>query len=381
MSAARRILHVISGLGAGGAEIALLRLVSELDRTRFQNTVLTLRDGPLRARFADAGIEVIDANLSGFARLPIACRSIAGGARIADPHLIHGWMNHGNVGAWFAWRTLRRRPKLVWGIRQSLYDFQHEKLATRLVIRAEAALSAAPNVILFNSGIAISQHRAHGFNNPRMEFIPNGFDTRKFRADAASRSDTRIQLGVPEDAILVGLVARYHPIKDFPMFFSAMARVLAARPDIWALAIGTGVPKLASDVQQIVGRELAARILLRDECAQVERIYPALDVCCSTSCGEGFPNVVAEAMACEVPCVVTDAGDSAAVVGDAGRVVPRGNAVACAEAVLAIVANGAARMELGRLARDRIVAHYSIATTAASYSRLYDTLLEQDEST
>jgi glycosyltransferase involved in cell wall biosynthesis len=381
VSGPRRILHVISGLGTGGAEAALLRLVSHLDRAHFANTILTLRDGPMKSRFLDAGIDVIDARLSGIAGLPRAWSAIASSARALRPHLVHGWMNHGNLGAWLAHRALDRAPRLVWGIRQSLYDFKHEKPATRVVIRAEAALSRTPDIILFNSAIAREQHRTHGFDNPRMEIIPNGFDTALLKPDFAARRDTRAHLGVPEDAMLVGLVARYHAVKDFPVFFRAMSKVLGSRRDVWALAIGTDVRRAAgADLRRCVPPELASRIVLRDETSTVERIFPALDVLCSTSIGEGFPNVVAEAMSCEVPCVVTDAGDSAAVVGETGRVVPRGDAAACAAAVSEMLANPVALALDARRARERIVEHYSIAAITARYAHLYESLMEHDES-
>jgi len=375
----RRILHVISGLGTGGAETALLRLVNGLDRGRFHNTVLTLRDGPMRAQFDASGVEVLDARLGGLRDLPRTWRLLGELARSARPHVVQGWMNHGNLGALRAQRALRPRPRLVWGIRQSLYNLKQEKRATRLVIRAEAALSRAPDVILFNSSVALEQHRAQGFANALMEVIPNGFDTAKFRPDPAARRDTRAQLGVPDDAMLVGLVARYHPIKDFPMFFRAMARVLRQIPAARAVAIGTHVPDQGAMVDQLVGRELAPRVLLRDAANDVQNVYPALDVLCSTSYGEGFPNVVAEAMACGVPCVVTDAGDSATIVGDSGEVVARGDDAACAAAVARMLTDPAARAARGARARARVVDRFSLAAMTANYSRVYDSLLESHE--
>lgn len=377
----RRILHVITGLGVGGAENALLRLVSELDRERFHNTVLTLRDGPLRARFTASGIDVIDARLQGIGGLPRAWHAIGAAARSVRPDLVQGWMNHGNLAAWRVRRVVGSQSRLVWGIRQSLYDIRLEKPATRWVIRAEAALSHAPDMILFNSSLAVDQHRAQGFRNPRMEVIPNGFDTENFCADVVARRDIRTQLGIPDDAILVGLVARLHPVKDFPMFFRAMASALQSDPRLWVLAVGKDVPSALPDVERIIGRRCASRVVLRDESAEIARVYAAMDLLCSTSYAEGFPNVVAEAMACEVPCVVTDAGDAATMVSDTGIVIARRDADACASGVLRLANLGnAERAELGRRARQRVIDEYSIDGVARRYAKIYESLLERNES-
>ena len=383
MSGARRVLHVISGLGTGGAETMLLRLTEHMQRARIVPTVLALRGGPMQAEFAARGIDVVDAGLTGVTRIPGALRAISRCARRAAPHVIHGWMNHGNLAAWHAQRAVQRHTRLVWGIRQSLYDVRLEKLATRFVIRAEARLSGKPDVILFNSALALEQHRAAGFHNPRMEIIANGFDTRLFHADQAAGAAMRRELGVTEDAELIGLVGRAHPMKDFPTFFAALARVLTARPRAKAVVVGHGVAALGSVLGAQMSGPERARVLLLEQRRDMQTFYPALDVLCSTSLhGEGFPNVVAEAMACEVPCVVTDVGDAASVVGTTGSVVPRGDAAAVAAALIGMLQAGPeGRAALGKAARARVCDNYSIGAIVARHHQLYDSLMETDETT
>jgi glycosyltransferase involved in cell wall biosynthesis len=378
---ARRVLHVISGLGTGGAETMLSRLVAGTDRERYLPSVLTLRGGPMAAELEKIGVEVFDAGLTGALRLVAAIRAISERARALRPHVVQGWMNHGNLAAWHAANSLRRRPVLIWGVRQSLYDVRLEKLPTRLVIRAGALLSKTPEVILFNSALAVAQHRKAGFRNARMEVIPNGFDLGSFRADGARRSATRALLGFEADAEIIGIVGRAHSMKDYPTFFAAMAEVLRERPGARAVAVGSGVPELATMVERVLPPALRSRVSLLPEQRSLETLYPAMDILCSTSLhGEGFPNVVAEAMACEVPCVVTDVGDAATVVGNTGAVVPRGDAAGVAGAVLHLLASGpAARIAQGRAARARIESQYSIGRVVSRYQQLYDSLLDTDE--
>jgi glycosyltransferase involved in cell wall biosynthesis len=380
VSDGRRVLHVISGLGTGGAETMLLRLAAATDRARYKPSVLTLRGGPMAGELRAQGIDVADARLGAF-RIPQALRAITRHARECRPHVIQGWMNHGNLAAWHAARALPKRPVLIWGIRQSLYDVHLEKLATRVIIRAEAHLSAAPDAILYNSSLAVEQHRAAGFRNARMQVIPNGLDTAVFRADEAVRSAGRAELGIDAGADVVGIVGRAHSMKDFPTYFAAMARVLQARPRARVLAVGLGVPELAPLVLQTMDAALAARVLLLPERRHLQNLYPVFDVLCSTSLhGEGFPNVVAEAMACEVPCVVTDVGDAATVAGDSGLVVPRSDARAVADAVLTLLElDPVARAKRGREARAHIANRFSIGSIADRYQHLYDSLLENDE--
>jgi glycosyltransferase involved in cell wall biosynthesis len=372
---------VISGLGTGGAEQMLLRLTEHMPRTHFVPTVLALRGGPMRDEFLARGVEVVDAGLTGLKRLPHALGAITNCARRVEPDVVHGWMNHGNLAAWYAQRAVPRRARLVWGVRQSLYDIRLEKAGTRYVIRAEARLSRKPDAIVFNSAVGLEQHRAAGFRNARMEVIDNGFDTTLLCPDPIARAAMRQELGVPQDAEVIGFVGRAHKMKDAPTFFAALSRVLSARPRAWAIAVGRGVPALEPLVAAHIGSPERARVVLLEERRELNKVYPALDVLCSTSLhGEGFPNVVAEAMACEVPCVVTDVGDSRRVVGDTGTVVQRSDVAGVAAALLAMLQLGTSeRTALGRAARARVQANYSIEAVVARHRQLYDSLMETHE--
>jgi glycosyltransferase involved in cell wall biosynthesis len=188
-------------------------------------------------------------------------------------------------------------------------------------------------------------------------------------------------LGLAGGAEVIGIVGRAHPMKDHATFFGAMARVIEARPQAHVLAVGSEVQSLGPVVERAMAPSLRARVQLLPERRRLEQFYPVLDLLCSTSLhGEGFPNVVAEAMACEVPCVVTDVGDAAAVAGVSGRVVPRSDPAAVADAVLAMLeAEPASRIERGRAAREHIVARFSIQSISARYQQLYESLVEKDE--
>jgi glycosyltransferase involved in cell wall biosynthesis len=207
--------------------------------------------------------------------------------------------------------------------------------------------------------------------------IPNGIDPAEFAPCQRSRVNVRRELGIEDSARLVGVVGRLHPMKDHRTFLTAAAMVVREDPSVAFVAVGRGVGgdptlrRLAADLA------IADRVRLLDERRDIPRVMSAFDVAVSSSRSEGFPNAVVEAMACAVPCVVTDTGDSAAIVGDTGVVVPPQDAAALAAGIRHLLAQPAAdRAALGLAARERVVREYSIAQVAERYCELYQQLAQ-----
>lgn len=379
-----RIAHVIPSLAVGGAEMALLRLVESLDPERFHSSVFTLgAPGALAPHFRDAGIDVVSAGfrsgLAGFGALG-ATAHLRHGLRRQNPHVIQGWMYHGNVAAWLGRCLATPRAALVWGIRQTLTSLDHEPAGTRLAIRLGASLSSRPDKIVSNCARAVGDHVALGYDRSRFVVIPNGFDTQYFRPDARARAEVRAELGIPEEAFVVGLIGRVHPLKGHAFFFAALARLQSAGAGLHAILVGLGATRdNPAIVQAGVGEVEDDRCHLLGVRADVPKIMAALDVLVSASpWGEGFPNVVAEAMACGVPCVVTDRADSATIVSDTGLVVPPADAPALAEGIAAMQRLSLdTRHALGARARARIEACYSQQGTTARMVALYESLVSR----
>ncbi|MBT9173999.1 MAG: N-acetyl-alpha-D-glucosaminyl L-malate synthase [Syntrophomonadaceae bacterium] len=216
-------------------------------------------------------------------------------------------------------------------------------------------------------------HAELGYVRDKMTVIPNGFDLEVFKPDPASRLSVRRELGLPEDAVLVGLVARFDRQKDHRNFVHAAGKVAAEYPGARFLLCGSGV---TAENRELDGWLRAAGV--RDRChllgqrEDVPRLMAALDVAVSSSLGEAFPLVVGEAMSCGVPCVVTDVGDSALIVGDTGKVVPSEDFAALACGIGELLEAGAERRSLlGEAARRRIGEHVSLPDMVAAYERLY----------
>jgi len=376
-----RVAHVIPDLATGGAETSLVRLLEGLDRERFVSTVVTLRDGGALAQRAElAGARVVSLGMRRRLPSPLTIARLRAALRSFAPDVLQGWMYHGNLASWLGARLLPRRPAVVWNIRQSLASLEHERARTRLVIRANALLSRRVARIVNNSEVSARQHARFGFDARRVEIIPNGFDTDRLAPSESARAAVRAELGLAPDALLVGLIARYDPVKRHDLFLAAVAHVARRGLDVHAVLAGAGVTAANPALADVVSRAgIADRVHLLGERHDIERLMPALDVLVSASgWAEGFPNVVGEAMACGVPCLVTDTGDCATIVGDAGVVVAAGDGTALAVELERLVrAPRESRRSPGLVGRRRIADSYSLGSTVERYARVYEEATRQ----
>lgn len=373
-----RIIHIINDLNIGGAEMMLCKLLSEADRKRFDLVVVSLRNrGQLNRRIGALGIPVYSVAMRLPLPTPTSCWRLIRLIRRLDPDLIQGWMYHGNLAAQIAGTFAPRPVTVVWNVRQSLSGLNYEKWSTAAVIRLCARLSNLPSKIIYNSRIAAAQHGAIGYQLQNSVVIPNGFITNQFTPSLEARRSVRTELGVAEDALLIGQVSRYHPVKDHGNFLHAAKILLRTHPDVQFVLCGENInwvnPILCGLINEL---KLAERIHLLDQRQDMARITAALDIAVSSSCAESFPNVIGEAMSCGVPCVVTDVSDLVWILGDTGRVVPPRNAQALAEGMRELVELGLeGRAALGKAARERVIKHFPLREIESLYEALYEDVL------
>jgi glycosyltransferase involved in cell wall biosynthesis len=268
---------------------------------------------------------------------------------------------------------------LVWGLHNTDLDPRRTKRSTRWVVRACAALShGLPTKIVSCSDAGIGIHVDQGYAKERFVSIPNGFDTTALRPDAAHGRAVRAELGLAEDAVLVGQVARFDPQKDHRNFVQAAGLVAEQRPDVHFVLVGKGCERDNAALADWIAATGAASGSICSACARTcaDCWRPSILPCCRRRSARRFPLVVGEAMACGVPCVATDVGDSARIIGDTGRIVAPRDPVALAGAMLELLGLSAAeRQALGAAARSRILAEFSLPAVAARYAALYDELI------
>jgi glycosyltransferase involved in cell wall biosynthesis len=376
---ALRVTHVITGLELGGAETMLYKLLGAIDRERFDPTVISLSTlGPLAERIAGLGIPVSALGMSpGLSLAHPPVRPLARGVRrlrACRPQIVHTWMYHADlVGGALA--RVSSDAKVIWGVRGSL-DPTLSKRSSLWTARACATTSRVlPDRIVSCSQRLAEMHVELGYDPTRMMVIPNGFDLSWLAPDEALRVRTRERLGVGEGELLVGQVGRYHPQKDHRTFVRAAGEIARACPDARFVLCGPGVDRANSELTDWIAQAgiAADRCELLGPVEDPRGVLNALDVLvCSSAFGEGFPNVLGEAMACGVVCVTTDVGDAAAIVADTGRVVPVRDWRALAREIVAVLSlPSGERRALGEQARRRVEQNFALERVTGRFEALY----------
>jgi glycosyltransferase involved in cell wall biosynthesis len=375
------VLHLTSSFGfGGGAEKNLLRLVCNMDRSRFRNTVVTMTDlmtrdfDFLQSQLARVDVPVYSLRMRPGVPSALAAARLLRVLRQTRPCILQTWMYHADLLGLLVGK-LARVPSIAWNIRCSSMDMAHYRWLSAVVLRTLVPLSSWPDVVVANSESGIQAHKALGYAPRRWLYIPNLLDLDEFRPDPGARSQVRRELGLAENAILIGLVARYHPMKDHANFVAAMGLLAADDSTVHFVLVGRGADTGNTELMQLVRSTGAEhRFHFSGHTLNISRITAALDVACSSSAfGEGSSNALIEAMACGVPCVATDVGDSRFIIQDTGKIVPSKDPAALAQACRELIRLSLeGRGQLGLRARERVKTYFSVETVVARYQSLYE---------
>ncbi len=373
-----RIVHVISDLDTGGAEVMLAKLVRAMDRDRFSNTVISLTDrGQLSEQIESSGVAVHTLGMKRGRPDILALPRLIRLLRALNPTIVQSWLYHADLLSTVAVK-FSGSPVLAWNVRCSDMDLTHYPPLTRWVQRILARWSATPAAVIVNSEAGKQQHQRLGYCPRRWDVIPNGFDTQRFHPDSSVGLSLRKEWQVPDDAVIVAHVARVDPMKDHPTFLNAAQEVSKARQNARFVLVGKDTETLAPAV---AARGLTDRVRLLGYRSDIERLLSGVDVLCLSSVGEGFPNVLGEAMACGVPCVSTDVGDARSIVADTGLIVPVRDPASLAHAIIEMIDLGpVGRERLGFAARARIELEYSLPRIVDRYTAFYSNLSSNDSS-
>ncbi len=376
-----KILHLTSSFGlGGGAEANLLRLVSNMDRARFRNTIVTMTEGVQHeSLFTDltrSGISVHSLKM---------CRGIPNLAatvqlfniiRRTRPQILQTWMYHADLLGTLVGK-LARVPFLAWNLRCSSLSINDERRRSKFIVQILAKLSWFPGVILANSQAGIQFHRSVGYSPHRWLYIPNSLDTIAFRPDLNAAAWLRTELRLNPEARLVGLIARFHPSKDHITFIEAARELAVDEPTAHFVLAGTGITISNDHLMCLINSTgFPERFHLLGHRTDIGHITAGLDVSCSSSISEGSSNIITEAMACGIPCVVTDVGDSSGVLDKFGRTVPPRDPHTFAQACKELLnLSFEQRHALGLAARVRAEQYFSLPSIVAQYEQLYEDCL------
>lgn len=366
------ITHVITGTQFGGAEMMLFKLLSSPAMSDFEVRVVSLCSlGPVTEKISGLGVPTETLRLRRGIPRADALPRMAAILRRHRPDVVQTWMYHSDLLGGLASKLVG--IPVAWGLRTGVLDPLTKRL-TRCTVRTCASLSSRVPTRIVACGESVRRiHIGLGYDATKIQVIPNGFDLEAFSADPTARRTVRAELGLPDDAPVVGLVARFDPTKDHRTFIAAAARLRVRLPGARFVLCGPEMTWANTDVASwIDSARLRDAFSLLGPRRDVSRLTAAFDVATSSSRAEGFPNVIGEAMACAVPCVVTDVGDSALLVGDTGVVVPAEDPGALATAWGDILTMAPERRAaLGNAARRRVAQHFSLLAIAERYAALY----------
>jgi asparagine synthase (glutamine-hydrolysing) len=377
----KKVLHVITGLGVGGAEVMLYNLVSRSPSDRCDHTVVSLMEtGPIGRKIEQTGITVRSLGMRGGAVAPLhngrRLAKLAALVRREAPDVIQTWMYHANLLGGAAARLGGGVP-VVWGVHHTESHPDGTKPLTRWTIRACAFSSRwLPDRIVCCSQATHRVHVDQGYPAETMLVIPNGFDTNSFKPDPEARRAVRQELEIPDRARVIGAVGRFHPQKDFQNLTRAAAILRTTFPDAYFVMCGNDLTESNRDLARFIDEAGVDRrrwrlLGRRDDLHRVDASFDVLAL--SSAFGEALPMVLGEAMACGVPCVATDVGDSGLIVGDTGLIVPPRDAPALAEALRAmLVLPDDDLRRRGLAARRWIEDHYGLPFVVDQYEKLYE---------
>ena len=375
-----KILHCITGLSGDGAQRMLLRLAAAMADRGLTSKVINLGTSTnLREEFEQSGIPVVSLDMMpSLGCVPAGVRRLRSEINIFQPHIVQGWMYHANLMLTLARIGRNDSAKMLWNVRRGLDDLSRRGKKTQFVIKANRGLSRWSDGILYCSRESKQQHEDFGFCDLHSHVVENGFDTNRFSFSEVARKAVREQLGISDNDLVIGCIARYDIAKGHMFLIKAFAELINEGCDVKLILVGRGVTEQNHEIiEALSALGLINRVYLLGERRDIENIYSALDIYCSPSINEGFPNVISEAMSVGIPCVVTDTGASRRLVTDSGRVVEPGRVGPLKGALKELlVMSTRERCTLGQRSRQLISTQYGLERAVSRYSGIYHKILE-----
>ena len=348
------VIFAIRSLCIGGAEKQFINLVKNIEKNNFDIYVITMYGGELESEITSVEkINYINMNKKSRYDFNFFFRYKKLLSKI-NPDVIYSFLGEMNL---FSYWCKPKRTKIIWGFRASNMDYQKYGRLSQLLFYLQKIYSKKVDKIIANSYASIEFHKKYGFDMSKAVVIHNGIDTEKFKRNEKKRVEFRKKYGLKESDIAIGIVARIDEMKGYPVLAKASVKLFKEFNNIKIFAIGDGNIKIKDECKEILGKYNNTRFVWLGKQKNVENFYSGFDIYVSSSFGEGFSNSIAEAMACEVPCVVTDVGDSKIIVGDTGIVVKPRSEESLYEGIKKMINQNI--KELGQKARERIIENFS----------------------
>lgn len=357
----------------------LHRLISAMDRTRFDPEVISLTEiGPIGRKIETLGVPVRPLHMAKGVANPFRLLELAWLLRKWRPKVVQTWMMHGDLLGGLA-AVLAGSVPVVWGVHQTRLEPAFTKWTSRATLRCCSGLARAiPSKIVCCSEASMVTHGALGYPQSKMVVIRNGFDIERLQRDPRAGEEIRSELSLAAGTPVIGLIARFHPQKDHRTFFQAANLLLRRIPRVHFVLCGEGATAEQPILQEFVASSISAESFhLLGSRQDISKVISSFTLATLASAwGEAFPLAIGEAMCCEVPCVATDVGDVAWMISKTGKIVPPGDPLALSNAWFEVLTMSAtARRELGGAARKRVADHFSLRSIVSQYEKLYSDIV------
>lgn len=364
-------------LDRGGAERQLVTLAIGMHRRGWRVAVILFyRGGDFEEMLRDAGIPLYYLEKRGRWDVWRFSRNFTAMLAQIQPAILYSFLDVPNLlSALISTRFPTMR--VVWGVRAAYMDLSQYDWLMRIASRIETLLSQIPDAIITNSYAGESWAITRGFPPAKVTVIQNGIDTDFFCHHPVGRFRVRTEWGLGTDELAVGVIGRFDPMKGHEVFLMALRNVLELHPNLKIIFVGGGSAQYRRKLEILAADlNLGDKLMWAGVRASMPEIYSALDVVCSPSIfGEGFPNAVAEAMACGVPCLVTNVGDSARIVDGCGEVVSPGDPHELVNGMGRLLERvQKERPQLMAAVRSRICNEYSVTQLIEHTVRVFESL-------
>jgi glycosyltransferase involved in cell wall biosynthesis len=364
----KKIIHIITGLNSGGAESMLYKLIKYSDKTQYYHEVISLMDeGVIGEKIKGEGVRVHSLNLNKKNLISSVIKAIK---ICKNFDIVNTWLYHADIiGFLIAKIFLSKR--LIWNIRHSNLDKDSNKSRTLKIVKLNCYLSKYVDFVTYNSESALENHYKAGYLNENSIVIPNGFELDRFQHDLESRQRIRGELGLNENQKVIITVGRWNIQKDYYTLLKALKKLKENNKNFKMLMCGTNLDLSNKELLGLINSyQLEENIILLGRRDDIPGLLSAADIYVSSSLGESFSNSIGEAMACELPCVVTNVGDSKKIIGDYGIAVESKDFNALSDSILSFIENKNIN-RIGKNARLRIKAQYDIKSIIIIFESLF----------
>lgn len=362
----KKIIHIITGLGSGGAENMLYKILKNFDKQNTYHEVISLTGkGVFGYKIEDLGIKIhyLNLNKNNLIKSTIKMKNIC-----KDFDIIDSWLYHADFFSFIVGKILLKK-KLIWNIRHSNLDKDANKSRTLKIVRLNSVLSKFVDLITYNSNKAYSEHIKFGYSDKHSKIIPNGFELNDFKFSKEERVKIRKELNINNEKVLI-TIGRWNIQKDYYTLLKALHDVSKTNISYKMIFIGTNLDYKNKELVNLIKKyDLCNNVILLGRQSNIPGYLSSADIYISSSLGESFSNSIGEAMACELFCIVTDVGDSALIVGNTGIVIqPRNYKELSTEIVRLLEQKEISR---SKESRERILKEYDIKDISGLFLRNY----------